>query len=249
VQTETSQLTLQLLISDPSDRCSDHLPLLVLTGSTELRTNIQESSVLPPNWSEMVSVNIINDLLICTIFVSSSTSWIDWSFCDRTSKFSLDSDLRQTRKKQPFQQPINTRARITCFCWPEENPEKNSFQRENWRSETLTSEIWKQWHKLPKKAALILPSFRSRISPFHCSLLLVSITHTLLQSPHYTCFSPFAGIKGCAARWSWNISHSTAERNGKMQPSIELFCVQCAYTWNSRCAFFSSFRQAPPLFL
>lgn len=40
-------------------------------------------------------VIILQILLILTIFVSSSTSWIDWSFSDRTSKLSQESDLRE----------------------------------------------------------------------------------------------------------------------------------------------------------
>lgn len=88
---QTAGLALLLLISDLSNGCSDHLPLLVLAGSTELRRNRGVSQ-------SRTGKHITFIFPLNTILVSSSISWTDCSFFARMSNFSADSDLKMTAK-------------------------------------------------------------------------------------------------------------------------------------------------------
>lgn len=92
---QTAGLTLLLFLSDLSDGCSDNLPLLVLAGSTELHTHTHTKFSVHTEHANIINIFLNFFLLLLTIFVSSSMSWIDCSFCDRTSNFSPDSDLRE----------------------------------------------------------------------------------------------------------------------------------------------------------
>lgn len=87
----TAALAWLLLVSDLSDGCSDHLPLLVLAGCTELH---RETEKLVTR-GRLRRVNTFHAFFpLNTILVSSSMSWTDCNFFERTSNFSADSDLR-----------------------------------------------------------------------------------------------------------------------------------------------------------
>lgn len=86
-------LALLLLVSDLSDGCTDHLPLLVLAGSTELYREISQYTTCK-QW-QYISCFFPP---LNTILVSSSTSCTDCSFFARMSNLSADSDLKTTVK-------------------------------------------------------------------------------------------------------------------------------------------------------
>lgn len=144
---------------------------------------------------------------ILTIFVSSSMSWIDCSLTDKTSKVSLDSDLKGRDRKVVINIIIMSEHRAqNCLTtmtliwhlflhmndstrwlgnnWTVllaiRNPIRGNTSLKHGKSDTVVWQIWQQWHTAPEKKN---SSSVISASHFSISVPLVSVTHMLLQFP------------------------------------------------------------------
>lgn len=93
-------------------------------------------------------------------------------------------------------------SKIT-YSWLGDKPSEETLPNWAWKTRycgitdptAVTNSAWKRLLSL----SIFSVSYFSISPP---AFKLVSITHTLLQFPHYPCFLPFAGIKGCVVCWS-----------------------------------------------